>query len=69
MLVSGGGFADALVSAPAAGRSGAPLVLTAPRPNSWSYGYLATQNKRWVEATVVGNTAALPDSAVQLLFS
>jgi len=69
VLVSGGGFADALVSAPAAGRSGAPLVLTAPRPNSWSYGYLATQNKRWVEATVVGNTAALPDSAVQLLFS
>ena len=69
VLVSGGGFADALVSAPAAGRSGAPLVLTAPRPNSWSYGYLATQNKRWVEATVVGNTAALPDSAIQLLFS
>lgn len=69
VLVSGGGFADALVSAPAAARSGAPVVLTAPRPNSWSYGYLATQNKRWVEATVVGNTAALPDSAVQLLFS
>lgn len=69
VLVSGGGFADALISAPAAARSGAPLVLTAPRPNSWSYGYLATQNKRWVEATVVGNTAALPDSAVQLLFS
>ncbi|HUR49860.1 MAG TPA: cell wall-binding repeat-containing protein [Acidimicrobiales bacterium] len=69
VVVSGGGFADALVSAPAAGRSGAPLVLTAPRPTDWSYGYLATQNKRWVEATVVGNTAALPDSAVQLLFS
>lgn len=69
VLVPGGGFADALIAAPAAGRSGAPLVLTAPRPNSWSYGYVATQNKRWVEATVVGNTAALPDSAVQLLFS
>lgn len=69
VVASGGGFADALVSAPAAGRSGAPLLLTAPRPTPWSYGYLATQNKRWVEATVVGNTAALPDSAVQLLFS
>lgn len=69
VVVSGGGFADALVSAPGAGRTGAPLVLTAPRPTSWSYGYLATQNKRWAEATVVGNTAALPDSAIQLLFS
>jgi putative cell wall-binding protein len=69
VVAPGGGFADALVSAPAAGRSGAPLLLTAPRPNSWSYGYVATQNKRWVEATVVGNTVALPDSALQFLFS
>ena len=69
VLVSGGGFADALVSAPDASRNGAPLVLTAPRPTSWTYGYLGTQNKRWSEALVVGNTAALPDSAVQLLFS
>ena len=68
-LVGGGGFADALVSAPDAARRGAPLILTAPRPNSWTYGYLATQNKRWTEALVVGNTAALPDSAVQFLFS
>lgn len=69
VLVGGGGFADALVAAPDASRNGAPLILTAPRPNSWTYGYLATQNKRWAEALVVGNTAALPDSAVQLLFS
>lgn len=69
VLASGTGFADALVAAPDAARQGAPLVLTAPAPNPWSYGYLATQNGRWVEATVVGNTTALPDSAIQLLFS
>lgn len=69
VVASGTSFADALVSAPDAARRGAPLVLSAPQPNSWSYGYIATQNKRWVEATVVGNAAALPDSALQLLFS
>ena len=69
VVASGASFADALVAAPDAGRSGAPLVLTAPNPNSWSYGYIGTQNARWAEAVVVGNTAAVPDAAIQLLFS
>ncbi|MBW3536346.1 MAG: cell wall-binding repeat-containing protein [Actinobacteria bacterium] len=69
VVASGSGFADALVSAPDAARQGAPLVLTASNPNSWSYGYVATQNRRWVSATVVGNAAAVPDAAIQLLFS
>lgn len=69
VLASGDGFADALVAAPDAARQGAPLILTAARPNSYSYGYLGTQNQRWASATLVGNTAEIPDSAVQLLFS
>lgn len=69
VLASGSTFADALVAGPAAARQGAPLILTASAPGSSTYGYIATQGERWVEATVVGNATAVPESVVQLLFS
>ncbi len=69
VLAPGSSFASALVAGPEAARANAPLILTASAPNSWTYGYVGTQNRRWSSATVVGNAGAIPDSAVALLFS
>lgn len=69
VVAPGGSFAAALVAGPEAARLGAPLILTAPGPNSWSYGYVGTQNRRWSAATAVGDTGQIPDTAVALLFS
>jgi hypothetical protein len=58
-----------LVAGPEAARLGAPLILTAANPNSWTYGYVGTQNRRWTSATTVGSVSRIPDGAVALLFS
>jgi putative cell wall-binding protein len=69
VVAPGGSFADALVAGPEAARLGGPLILTAPSPNSFSYGYIGTQNRRWTAATTVGDAGEIPDSALALLFS
>jgi len=69
VLAPGESFADALVAGPEAARLGAPLILTAASPNSWTYGYVGTQNRRWTSATTVGSTGRISDATMALLFS